>query len=192
MINFDIEEMEQSSEKAEIDYKKNVDQRNQGVSMNFTDIQVELREIEARIEQLHSEIEKMKPQAEEEQKENYAAITRLAYQHPVKNETFLKTTEHVKKMTIGSLSYFFVADKQDIYDRMLYLCRLSKGIGLEWSAEDIYKEGLGFDERDMGNLCRDLWDDKYAYLTEKYLGQIIKKCRSFVSTRSVSRTIFTF
>ena len=86
MINFDIEEMEQSSEKAEIDYKKNVDQRNQGVSMNFTDIQVELREIEARIEQLHSEIEKMKPQAEEEQKENYAAITRLAYQHPVKNE----------------------------------------------------------------------------------------------------------
>lgn len=169
MINFDIEEMEQSSEKAEIDYKKNVDQRNQGVSMNFTDLQVELREIEARIEQLHSEIEKMKPQAEEEQKENYAAITRLAYQHPVKNETFLKTTEHVKKMTIGSLSYFFVADKQDIYDRMLYLCRLSKGIGLEWSAEDIYKEGLGFDERDMGNLCRDLWDDKYAYLTEAFM-----------------------
>lgn len=169
MINFDIEEMEQSSEKAEIDYKKNVDQRNQGVSMNFTDIQVELREIEARIEQLHSEIEKMKPQAEEEQKENYAAITRLAYQHPVKNETFLKTTEHVKKMTIGSLSYFFVADKQDIYDRMLYLCRLSKGIGLEWSAEDIYKEGLGFDEWDMGNLCRDLWDDKYAYLTEAFM-----------------------
>lgn len=149
--------------------------------MNFTDIQVELREIEARIEQLHSEIEKMKPQTEEEQKENYAAITRLAYQHPVKNETFLKTTEHVKKMTIGSLSYFFVADKQDIYDRLLYLCRLSKGIELEWSAEDIYKEGLGFDERDMGNLCRDLRDDKYAYLTEAFMiAGLSKNVRNFI------------
>ncbi len=134
--------------------------------MNLTDIQVELREIEARIEQLHLEIEKMKPQTEEEQEENYAAITRLAYQYPVKNETFLKAAEHVRQMVISSLSYFFVADTQDSYDRLLYLCRLSKGIGLELSAEDIYKAGLGFDEQNMGNLSRDLMDQKYTYLTE--------------------------
>lgn len=134
--------------------------------MNLTDIQVELRKIEARIEQLHSEIEKMKPQTEEEQEENYAAITRLAYQYPVKNKTFLKAAEHVRQMVISSLSYFFVADTQDSYDRLLYLCRLSKGIGLELSAEDIYKAGLGFDEQNMGNLSRDLMDQKYTYLTE--------------------------
>lgn len=137
--------------------------------MNLTELQVELRSIEEHISTLHSEIERMKPQTEEEKKADFESITKLASKHPIKNDKIASASIEIKKLFIGSLSYILLIEEKDIYSRLLYLCRFSKGCGYEVSAEDIYRIGLEFEMNDLDKLCRDLKEYKYTYLVEAFI-----------------------
>lgn len=137
--------------------------------MNLTDLQVELRSIEEQIERLHLEIEKMKPQPEEEKKADFETITELAKQHMIREHRISSASETVRKQFVSSLSHLLLTEEKDIYERLLYLCRISQGCGLRWSAEEIYKSGLEFECKDMKELCMDLQEYKYSYLVEAFI-----------------------
>lgn len=136
--------------------------------MNLTDLQVELRSIEERIAKLHFEIEKMKPKPEEEKKADFETITKLAKQHMITDLRISSASEVIRKQFVSSLSYLLLTEEKDIYERLLYLCRISQGCGLNLSAEDIYKAGLEFEFKDMKELCTDLQEYKYSYLVEAF------------------------
>lgn len=139
--------------------------------MNLTDLQVELRSIEERIAKLHFEIEKMKlkPKPEEEKKADFKTITKLAKQHMITDLRISSASEVIRKQFVSSLSYLLLTEEKDIYERLLYLCRISQGCGLNLSAEDIYKAGLEFEFKDMKELCTDLQEYKYSYLVEAFI-----------------------
>lgn len=137
--------------------------------MNLTDLQVELRSIEERIEVLHNEIEKMKPQTEEEKKTDFQKITKLAEKYPLVRNNILNASIETKKLIFSSLSYILLLEENDFYNRLLYLCRLSKGCGFESSAEELYKIGLEFEMNDLYQLAVDITEYKYSYLVEAFI-----------------------
>ena len=137
--------------------------------MNLTDLQMELRAIEEHISVLHHQIEKMKPQTADQQKTDFEKITKLAAQHPLVNTKIKKAPKEVKKLIIGSLFFLVLAEKADIYSRLLYLCRLSKGSGYDISAEELYQLGLAFERSDLDRLDKELADYKYTYLVESLI-----------------------
>ncbi len=137
--------------------------------MNLTDLQVELRSIENQIARLHLEIEKMKPRPEDEKKADFETITKLAKQNMISNLRISSASETVCKQFVSSLSYLLLTGENDIYERLLYLCRISQGCGLGWSAEEIYKAGLEFEFKDMKELCTDLQEYRYFYLVEAFI-----------------------
>lgn len=134
--------------------------------MNLTDLQMELRTIEEHISLLHHQIEKMKPQTADQQKTDFEKITKLAAQHPLVNTRIKEAPKEVQKLIMGSLVFLVLAEKTDIYSRLLYLCRLSKGSGYDLSAEELYQLGLAFERSDLDKLGKDLADYKYTYLVE--------------------------
>ena len=134
--------------------------------MNLTDLQMELRTIEEHISALHHQIEKMKPQTAGQQKTDFEKITKLAAQHPLVNTRIKEAPKEVQKLIMGSFVFLVLAEKTDIYSRLLYLCRLSKGSGCDLSAEELYQLGLAFERSDLDKLGKDLADYKYTYLVE--------------------------
>ncbi len=137
--------------------------------MNLTDLQVELRGIEDHLAVLHNEIEKMKPKTDEEKKTDYEAITRLASKHPLRNETIGNTSDDVRKQFFSGLSYILLSSEKDIYARLLYLTRMSVGCGLNWSAEDIYKNGLAFENTGIDKFCVEMQEYAYTFLVEAFV-----------------------
>ena len=137
--------------------------------MDLTELQAELRLMEQHLAALQKEVEKMKPQSEEESKKNYDAITRLAQLHPLKHESLRSAPEDIKKLFVRGLSFLLQTEEEKQYSRILYLCRLSMGIGLDLSAEEICRIGVSFDMEDMGALCLELADYKYPFLTEAFI-----------------------
>ena len=137
--------------------------------MDLTELQAELRSMERKLVELQTEVEKMKPQPGDERKKNYETITRLAQMHPLKNAGLDSAPENIKKLFVRGLSFLLQAEEEEQYSRILYLCRLSMGIGLALSAEDICRIGACFDMEDMGALCLDLADYKYPFLTEAFI-----------------------
>ena len=137
--------------------------------MTLTELQVELRKIEDHIDMLHHEIEKMKPKTEDEKKKDFSEITELAKMSPVKIESLYDADEGLKSQFVGSLAYIVLSEETDLYDRLLYLCRLSIGIGFETSAENIHILGLEFDKDKLSNAIRDLSSYKYLYLAEVFV-----------------------
>lgn len=134
--------------------------------MNLTELQIELRSIEERIELLHSEIEKMKPKTENEEKGDFVRITRLAEKHPLDGKKIAKEPVERQKIYLYSLSCFFLTEGNIDISRLLYLCRISKGCGLELSAEELYKNGIQFDKDDLDEVCSELYDIRYSYITD--------------------------
>ena len=137
--------------------------------MNLTDLQVELRTIEEHIERLHLEIEKMKPQPEDEKKVDFDAITELAKQHKISNLPIMSTPEPLRKQFVSGLTFLLLTGQFDNYEQLLYLCRISQGCGLEWSAEEVYRSGLEFEYQDLKELCVDLQEYKYSFLVEAFI-----------------------
>lgn len=133
--------------------------------MDLTDIQVELRKIEEHISLLQAEIEKMKPQTEDEAKAALERITKLAAKHPLDNRRLTEAAATAKDY-VSCLSYILRVDENRIYDRLLYLCRLSQGMGLPYSAEDVLRLGMEFDEQHFDEACSSLKDEKYTFLTD--------------------------
>lgn len=134
--------------------------------MNLTDLQVELRLIEDHIAALHNEIEKMKPQPEEEKRADFEQITKLAAKNPIGKQSVKNASLEMKKLFFSSLSYILLQEEMGFYNRLLYLCRLSKGCGLDITAEELYKSGLEFEMNDLNKLVQEIADCKYTYLIE--------------------------
>lgn len=154
--------------------------------MNLTDLQQELRSIESRIEMLHNEIEQMKPKPEDEKRNNFEKITKLARKAPIVRTSISEAPADVKKTIFSSLSYLFLLDETDISDRLLYLCRLAKGCGYDASAEELYKNGLEFEEADLERLEKELAEYQFPYLMEAFLvanisGKASKKLLSVIA-----------
>lgn len=145
--------------------------------MDLTELQTELRLMEQQLVKLQTEVEKMKPQPEDERKKNYETINRLAQLYPLKNAGLESTPYNIKKLFIRGLSFLLQTEIQEQYSRILYLCRLSAGSGMDLSAEDILRLGVNFNAEDIGVLCIDLSDYKYPFLTEAFiLANLPGKC----------------
>ena len=154
--------------------------------MNLTDLQQELRSIESRIEMLHNEIEQMKPKPEDEKRNNFEKITKLAGKAPIVRTSISEAPLDVKKTIFSSLSYLLLLEETDISDRLLYLCRLSKGCGYDASAEELYKNGLEFEEADLTRMKTELAEYQFSYLMEAFLianisGKASKKLLSVIA-----------
>ena len=134
--------------------------------MNLTELQMQLRSIEEHISDLQAEIEKMKPQPEDEKKAMFEKTTKLAKKFPLNNRRFPKFSNVDVKTYISCLAYISLADDCKIYDKLLYLCRLSHGMGLPITSEDLYRIGLEFDEKDFDKNCSVIKDQKYSFLVD--------------------------
>lgn len=154
--------------------------------MNLTDLQQELRSIESRIEMLHNEIEQMKPKPEDEKRNNFEKITKLAGKAPIVRTSISEAPADAKKTIFSSLSYLLLLEETDISDRLLYLCRLAKGCGYDASAEELYKNGLEFEEADLTRMKTELAEYQFPYLMEAFLianisGEASKKLLSVIA-----------
>lgn len=134
--------------------------------MNLTELQIQLRSIEEHISDLQVEIEKMKPQPEDEKKAMFEKITELASKYPLESRRFLKSANVDVKAYISCLAYISLADDNKIYDKLLFLCRLSHGMGLPMASEDVFKMGLEIDEKYFDKACSELMGQKYSFLAD--------------------------
>lgn len=134
--------------------------------MNLTELQIQLRSIEEHISDLQAEIEKMKPQPEDEKKAMFEKITKLASKYPLESRRFPKTSNVDVNAYISCLVYISLADDSKIYDKLLFLCRLSHGMGLPMSSEDVLRMGLEIDEKYFDKACSELKSQKYSFLAD--------------------------
>ncbi len=134
--------------------------------MNLTDLQMELRSMEEHISELQKAIEGMKPKTEEEEKEDFARITRLALKYPIKDTGVSKVSSVLQKEYMQALSWLMLSSGSKKWDRLLYLCRIATGCGMELHAEELYQAGLGFQPEDMEKVCMNFQELKYAFLAD--------------------------
>ena len=134
--------------------------------MTLTELQVQLRSIEQSLSVLQTEIEKMKPKASAENKQNFEKITRQAKQFPIKNETLLQQDKSIRKSYIAGLSYLLNVDHDGFADKLMYLCRISYGVDLSLSAEEIIQLGLQFESEDLEKFRFDLTNCAYHFLVD--------------------------
>lgn len=134
--------------------------------MNLTELQIQLRSIEEHISDLQAEIEKMKPKPENEKKAMFEKITEMAAKFPLENRRFPKASNVDVKAYISCLAYISLTDNSKNYDKLLFLCRLSYGMGLPMSSQDIFRMGLEFDEKYFDKVCSELKSQKYSFLAD--------------------------
>ena len=134
--------------------------------MTLTDLQVQLRSIEQSLSVLQTEIEKMKPKASAENKQNFEKITRQAKQFPIENETLLQQDKSIRKSYIAGLSYLLNVDHDGFADKLMYLCRISYGVNLSLSAEEIIQLGMQFESEDLEKFRFDLTNCAYNFLVD--------------------------
>ena len=134
--------------------------------MNLTDLQKELRSMEERLSVLQKEVEGMKPKTAEEKKTDFERITKLAMQHPIKGAKVSRVSPALQKEYMQVLSWLMLSAENSIYDRLLYICRIAAGCGMEIQAEELYCAGLEFQPEDMEKICLDFQELKYAFLTD--------------------------
>lgn len=134
--------------------------------MTLTELQVQLRSIEQSLSVLQTEIEKMKPKASAENKQNFEKITRQAKQFPIENETLLQQDKSIRKSYIAGLSYLLNVDHDGFADKLMYLCRISCGVNLSLSAEEIVQLGMQFESEDLEKFRFDLTNCAYNFLVD--------------------------
>ena len=134
--------------------------------MNLTELQTELRSIEEHLSALQKEIGRMKPEPEEEKKEDFARITKLAIQYPIKGTKVSRVSPILQKEYIQTLSWLILSSENSIYDKLLYLYRIVAGCGMETCVEELYQAGLTFQTEDMERISMDFQELKYAFLTD--------------------------
>lgn len=154
--------------------------------MNLTELQMQLRSIEEHISGLQMEIEKMKPQPEDKKKIMFEKITEIASKFPLQNRHFSKAS------MIDVRAYISLADDNNIYDKLLFLCRLSHGMGLKMSSEDIFKAGLDVDEKYFEKACSELKGQKYSFLTDALILVNITQQASEASFRLIADIAIIF
>jgi len=135
-------------------------------AMNLTNLQLELQDIEKHIASLQIKIEQMKPAVEKVTEDNYAQIAQIAKLFPIKRTALEAADRVLQKEYIVSLAYFFLTSGNKIYDKLLYICRISMGCKLEMTPEDIYKGCLDFEKNEMDKICVELAKYKYSYIVD--------------------------
>lgn len=136
--------------------------------MNLTELQIEIKEVEKHLSSIRSEIEKLKPKNVEDEF-SFDDITKLAEKFPIYYLPISKAPDIQKRDFIKGLSYLLLNGERDIYEGLLYISRLSIGIGLETSAQDIYISGLSFEKKDLNNLCENIKDYSYSFVVEAFI-----------------------
>ena len=134
--------------------------------MTASEIQKELSSAEAWINSFQKKIKEMDPPEEKKVSKEFELIMQLAYKYPLKNPILMAACEMDKRYIIESLSFLIQIQESGRYERLLYLCRLARGIAYDKSAEDIYKLGIKVDEIEVKNFCMALEDYKYTCLVE--------------------------
>ncbi|MCC8151736.1 MAG: hypothetical protein LIO96_09875 [Lachnospiraceae bacterium] len=137
--------------------------------MTLTDLQTELRSIEDHIARLHLEIEKMKPRTSNQRKTFYTEITEKARRWPFYGLSVSEAPDVAKHQFVYSLAYLIVTDGQESYERLLYLCRLAAGCGMDDTAQEIYQRGAEFDIEALDKFCEDLRNYQDSWLVEAFV-----------------------
>ena len=138
------------------------------MSLNLTELQVELRAIEKRLAQLHQAIEEMKPATRKCEDVNFSEITKRAKEHPITHLDIIKAPNYIQKMFIMCLAYLLQVDANDteIYSKLLYICRIAEGCHLAMNADDVYLLGMEFEKTNVENVSHELYEYRYSYLIE--------------------------
>lgn len=134
--------------------------------MSLTDLQVELRSIKERIEGLNEEIENMKPKSTEEEQKTLKVIKKLAESNPEIIESQKIISHSQKLLFINVLSHITLKDRDNFYDRLYYICRISNGWKLKLNPEDICYGGLKFNVKDIEQIIAELTELKFLLLAE--------------------------
>lgn len=133
--------------------------------MNLTELQGELRSLETQIANLQSKVQEMKPTSHTKKHSDYDKITKLAKQYALDKPYLRRESAYLRKQYIACLSPFVALDGQ-VYDRLLYLTRLSLGLQLPYTAEEILHLGLNTELADLDWQFQDLEPLKYSLLTD--------------------------
>lgn len=133
--------------------------------MNLTELQDELRSLETQIAKLQTKVEQMKPKSQEQKNTQFEQITRLARQYPLDKPFLCKEPEYLRKQYITCLSQIVTLEEQN-NDRLLYLTRLSFGLQLTYTAEEIVRMGLNTKLEDLDSLFEALEPFKYSLLVD--------------------------
>lgn len=147
--------------------------------MDLIDLQVELRSIQDSISRLQVEIEKMKPKTDEKEKNNFCSITKLSKKYPIIGLSIANASKILKNEFIIFLSYIFLSEGEEVYSRLLYLCRISQGCKLELSSEEIYKSGFSFKEDDLERVSHDLKEYRDTFLVEAFVMLNLSKEKNY-------------
>lgn len=133
--------------------------------MNLTELQSELRSLETQIANLQSKVQEMKPTSPTQRHTDCDKITKLAKQYALDKPYLRRESAYLRKQYITCLSPFVALDGQ-VYDRLLYLTRLSLGLQLPYTAEEILHLGLNTELADLDWQFQDLKPLKYSLLTD--------------------------
>ena len=137
--------------------------------MDLTELQLQLRTIENQIVALQDEIERMKPQMEDTKKELYKKINFWVKQFPSEKRVSFSNIGSVKKDYVACLAYIALMKEDNIYENLLYLCRLAQSIGLNAECEKIIKLGMEINKETFYRLCLELKDYKYPLLVDCFI-----------------------
>lgn len=152
--------------------------------MNLTELQSELRSLETQIANLQSKVQEMKPTSHTKKHSDYDKITKLAKQYALDKPYLRRESAYLRKQYITCLAPFVALDGQ-VYDRLLYLTRLSLGLQLPYTAEEILHLGLNTELADLDWQFQDLKPLKYSLLTDIL---ILANCSGCASEETLALT----
>lgn len=133
--------------------------------MTLTDLQVELRNMGNHLSLLEQEIERMKPK--ENDKSDFDAITALAENHPITNNSRLsEESEETRRKYIKTVGYLALSDQIGTYEKLLFLTRLARGLHVDGDAETLLCMSLGYDKNDILLIGEELKEYRFSLLLD--------------------------
>lgn len=132
----------------------------------------DLQELEAQVRILQEKIQAMKVEAantEHSAKQSigeFEKIKQLAKRHPLKRDGLKEEEEIVQKDYFRGLMQIVLASEESVYEGLLYVARIAKGINSDISVEELYRLGKDNNIEDITNMYETLISVKYIFLTD--------------------------
>lgn len=142
--------------------------------MGVTEIQGELRKIQTQLSELELQLEDMKPKANEESQEKYKKINTIAEKYQIKNKALLSAEEDVRTNYVLCLGFLTMSNKNHIYDKLLFLMRIAKGIEAYHDSEQLYQDIALFNKNDWDNSLQFLEKYRYSLITDALILMTLK------------------
>ena len=120
----------------------------------------------------------MKPKPKDEEKNDFDKITELAGYYPISVDNLRDIDMDKKRKYIGALAYLIFLDESDRYGRLLYVNRLSKGIGYDVTAEQIYILGMELVDKPIDVFINNIREFKELYILEAIIIANVSKAIS--------------